>query len=298
MDKLNCMRAFAAVVEAGGFSEAARRTGVSKALVSKQVNQLEEHLGVRLLHRTTRRVSATSSGEAYYEQCRPLLAELDELDASVQSHAANPRGELRVTAPVTFAELHLMPVVSEFMRRYPEVRLRLDLTDRFVDLVEERIDVAVRIGNLSESSLVARRLGSTSMLLFASPAYLDEHAEPKRPEQLAQHACVADINYPGGTRWTLGTGETAATTDVPATILVNSARAARDLVLAGHGIGYLPSFAVADEIARGRLKHLLPDYPSARVGIFAVYQHRKHLSAKIRLFIDTAVEHCATAAWE
>lgn len=292
MDKLNCMRAFVAVVEAGSFSGAARGMGVSKALVSKQVGQLEENLAVRLLHRTTRRVTTTSSGQAYFEQCRPLLAEFDELDAAVQSNNANPRGALRVTAPVSFAELHLMSAVSAFSRRFPEVTVNLDLTDRFVDLVEERVDVAIRIGSLSDSSLVARKLGGTSMLVCASPDYLADRDAPTHPEQLAEHACVVDSNYPGGTRWTLGTGKNAVATEVTTRILVNSARAARELVLAGHGIGYLPSFAVADDIARGRLKRLLADCPSGPLGIFAVYPHRKHLSAKIRLFIDTAIEHC------
>jgi DNA-binding transcriptional LysR family regulator len=189
-----------------------------------------------------------------------------------------------------------MAAVADFSRRFPEVRLNLDLTDRFVDLVEERIDVAIRIGNLTESSLVARRLGSTSMVVCASPDYLERHGEPVRPGDLAGHACVVDSNYPGGARWSLGTGERAVTAEVGTKIQVNSARAARELVLAGQGIGHLPSFAVAGDIAGGRLVRLLPDCPTEPLGIYAVYPHRKHLSAKIRLFIDTAVEHCESAS--
>jgi DNA-binding transcriptional LysR family regulator len=286
------MRAFVAVVESEGFSEAARRLGVSKALISKQVSQLEEHLDVRLLHRTTRRISATSSGQAYFEQCRPLLAEFDELDDAIQSTNANPKGELRITAPITFAELHLMSVVSNFSRRFPEVRLNIDLTDRFVDLIEERIDVAIRIGTLTDSSLVARKLGNTSMLVCASPGYLAEHSEPLKPQQLVDHACVIDSNYPGGTHWTLGIGENTSTTEVNASLVVSSARAARELVLAGLGIGFLPSFVVADDITQGKLKRLLSGFPTEPLGIYAVYPHRKHLSAKVRLFIDAAIEHC------
>jgi DNA-binding transcriptional LysR family regulator len=191
-----------------------------------------------------------------------------------------------------------MAAVADFSRRFPEVRLYLDLTDRFVDLVEERIDVAIRIGSLTESSLVARRLGSTSMVVCASPDYLGRYGEPGQPGALADHACVVDSNYPGGTRWTLGTGEHAVTTKVGTKIQVNSARAARELVLAGQGIGHLPSFAVVADIAQGRLARLLPDYPSEPLGIYAVYPHRKHLSAKIRLFIDTVIEHCESAAVE
>jgi DNA-binding transcriptional LysR family regulator len=295
MDKFACMQAFVAVVEAEGFSEAARRLGVSKALISKQVSQLEDHLDVRLLHRTTRRVRATSVGQAYYEQSRLLLAELDDLDDAVQTNNANPKGELRVTAPITFAELHLMPVVSEFSRRFPEVRLNAILTDRYVDLVEERIDVAVRIGVLTDSSLVARKLGDTSMVVCAAPEFLAQHNEPTRPQQLAEFDCVVDSNYAGGTQWTLGTGEHAVTTQVTTRLAVNSARAARDLVLNGHGIGFLPSFVAADDIANGSLKRLLPDYPSEALGIYAVYPHRKHLAAKVRLFIDAAIEYCNSA---
>lgn len=292
MDKIGCLRAFVNVVEAESFSEAARRLGVSKAQISKQVGQLEAELGVRLLHRTTRRVSASSDGRAYFERCHPLLAELDELDTAVRSSDVRPCGELRVTAPITFAELYLMPAVSDFSRRYSKVRLILELTDRFLDLVEERIDVAIRIGSLSESSLVARKLGSMSMVVCAAPDYLAVHGEPTQVGELAHHACVHDSNYPGGTRWVLGQGENVVSAEVSPRIVVNSARAARALLLAGHGIGYLPSFAVTDDLAQGRLKRLLPTYVPEPVGIFALYLHRKHLSAKVRLFIDMAIGYC------
>ncbi len=190
-----------------------------------------------------------------------------------------------------------MPAVSDFSRRYPDVRLILELTDRLVNLVEERIDVAIRIGSLSESSLVARKLGSMSMLLCAAPDYLAVHGEPIQLAELAHHACVLDSSYPGGTHWTLGRGENTVGTEISPRIVVNSARAARELLLAGHGIGYLPSFAVTDELAQGRLKRLLPTYVPDPVGIFALYLHRKHLSAKVRLFIDTAIEHCEACQW-
>mgnify|MGYP001819592537 CR=1 FL=1 len=223
MDKLGCMRAFVAVVEAGGFSEAARRMDVSKATISKQVGQLEADLGARLLHRTTRRVSPTSAGQAYFEQCRPLLAELEELDAAMHSTTAEPKGELRVTAPVSFAELHLMRPVSEFSSRFPDVRINLILSDHFVDLVDERIDVAIRIGDLEDSSLVARKLGTTSLVACASPGYLDEHGEPTHPQQLSDHLCVIDSNHPAGTRWTFHEVGNDVTVDVAAKVVVNSA---------------------------------------------------------------------------
>jgi len=296
MDKLACMRAFVTVVEAGGFSQAARRLDVSKALISKQINQLEESLDARLLHRTTRRVSTTSTGQAYFEQCRPLLDEFDQLDASLQFANATPMGELHVAAPATFAEMHLMSAVSEFASLYPDVIVNLDLTDRFVDLVEDRIDVAIRIGSLSDSTLVARKMGTISMLLCASPSYLTAKGEPRTPHQLIDHQCVLDSNYPGGRHWTLGSGDKLVTIDMQPHIKVNSARAARELVLADHGVAFLPSFAVAEDISQGRLTKILPDYVSEPIGIYAVYLHRKHLSAKVRLFIDFVIDHCKVIA--
>ena len=292
MDKLACMRAFVNVVEGGGFSAAARRMGVSKALISKQVGQLEEGLDVRLLHRTTRKVTPTSSGQAYYNQCRPLLAEFDELDASMRSSSMNPVGELHVAAPVTFAEMHLMPVVSAYSNLYPDVTVKLDLTDRFIDLVEERIDLAIRIGNLGDSSLIARKLGEVSMQLCASVEYLEAFGEVVEPQQLGNHMCILDSNYPGANHWTLGSGDRLVTVEVKPRLIVNSARAGRELALAGRGVAYLPSFAIADDIDEGRLQRLLPEYASEPIGIYAVYLHRKHLSAKIRLFIDELVESC------
>ena len=292
MDKLACMRAFVSVVEGGGFSEAARRSGVSKALVSKQVSQLEDNLDARLLHRTTRKVTPTSSGQAYFDQCRILLDEFDELDASMQLANANPRGELHVAAPVTFAEMHLMAAVSAFSRTYTDVTVNLDLTDRFVDMVEERIDVAIRIGRLDDSTLVARKLGDISMQLCAAPTYVAANGKPDQPQQLSDHVCIIDSNYPGGSDWTLGTGANKLTVAVSSRLQVNSARAGCELAKAGHGIGYLPSFAIAEAINQGRLEQLLPEYTSEPIGIYAVYLHRKHLSAKTRLFIDTAIEYC------
>ena len=291
MDKLACMNAFVTVVEAGGFSEAARRLGVSKALISKQVSQLEESLDVRLLHRTTRRVSATSTGQAYFERCRPLLKEFDELDDAMQFDNSNPTGQLRIEAPVTFAELHLISVISAFSRRYPDITLNIDLTDHIVDLVEERIDVGIRIGALPDSSLVARKLGDITMLVCATPAFLRKHGEPTRPQQLSNYECVVDSNYPGGRQWTLGIGKKTCSVEVTPSLTVNSARAARELVLAGHGISLLPSFVVTEDLRKGKLLRLFSNYCCEPVGFYAVYPHRKHLSAKVRLFIDTAVEH-------
>lgn len=289
MDKLSCLRTFVTVVETGSFSESARRLNVSKALVSKQVSQLEESLGVRLLYRTTRRVSASSSGQAYYEQCRPLLDELNELDNSIQTSSKALQGELRLSAPVTFAEMHLLPILAEFSQQYPEVNLELDLTDRFVDLVEERIDLAIRIGELKESSLVSRRIGSMHMMLCASADYLSEYPEPCSLEELTHHQCIIDNNYPEGNNWNLQLENKPVSIRVHARIQVNNARAACELVRAGRGIGFLPSFVLQDYIAQGKLVHILKNYVSEPIGIYALYLHRKHLSAKVRRLLDALI---------
>jgi DNA-binding transcriptional LysR family regulator len=291
MDKLSCLQAFIGVVESGSFSETARRNSVSKAQISKQVGQLEESLGVRLLHRTTRQVSPTSSGQAYYEQCKPLLVELADLDQSIQSSQKDLQGELRVSAPVTFAEMHLMPIISTFARSYPEVKIQLELTDRFVNLVEDRVDLAIRIGELQEQTLVSRRIGSTRMMLFTSPEYLRSHPVPEALEQLAQHDCILDTNYPGADQWSLMLAGETVSARVNVHIQVNNARAALELVLAGNGIGFLPSFALDKYIKDGSLLAVLPEYVAEPIGIYAVYLHRKHLSAKVRRLLDTLITH-------
>lgn len=290
MNRLSCMQAFVSVVESGGFSEAARRMKVSKALISKQVGQLEDSLGLRLLHRTTRQVSPTSSGRAYFEQCRPLLDELNELDASMQAHDRALDGELHISAPTTYAEMHLMPIISRYSREYPRVRILLDLTDRFVNLVEERIDLAIRIGRLEESSLVSRRIGEIRLYLCAAPGYLDSHPAPLSIEDLKNHPCIIDSNHPDGNNWRLGNETESYTVSVPNRVQVNNARAARELVLAGNGIGLLPSFAVDEELANGRLVQVLDTFSTKAIGIYAVYLHRKHLSPKVRRLMDMLVE--------
>lgn len=294
MDKLACLQTFVTVVESGGFSETARRLDVSKALISKQVAQLEDALGVRLLHRTTRRVSPTSSGQAYYEQCRPLLDEMNELDASIQSSDRALQGELRISAPTTFAEMHLLPIVSLYSKQHPDVTVKLDLTDRFVNLVEERIDLAIRIGSLDESSLVSRRLGRIQMKLCVSPGYGEAHGLPDSVEALLQHPCIVDSNNPDGNQWNLVSENDAITVAVKERFTVNNARAARDLVLGGNGIGLLPSFAVDENLKRGELVHVLDSYSYTPIGIFAVYLHRKHLSPKVRAVMDLLIERFRT----
>lgn len=291
MDKLAGMQAFVSVVETGGFSSAARKTGLSKALVSRQVGQLERTLGLRLLHRTTRRVSTTTVGQAYYERCSSLLEELAELESAVQYEQAVPSGTFRINAPTSFAELRLMPAVAAYADRYPDVRIEMRMTDRFVDLVEEGVDLAIRIADLPDSSFVARRLGIVSMLPCASPDYLDRYGEPKVPKDLADHKCVIDTNYSSVNRWLIGNEAGGEWVQVSGPIRVDSPKAARELLRSGQGIGLLPSFVVDEDIADGRLRRLFPGFEPQTHGVYAIYTHRSHLSAKVRQFIEMLQAH-------
>jgi len=209
----------------------------------------------------------------------------------MQSDRIIPVGELRVNAPASFAELHMMKAVAEYSETCPDVRVHMNLTDRFVDLVEEGVDVAIRIGELEDSSLIARRIGATSMLLCAAPAYLEHHPMPSTVTELADHHCLLDTNYRDGPLWQIGQGIDAEVVRVKERIAVNSARAALELLLAGQGIGYLPSFVVAESIVQGRLVQLFPSIPPQQYVIHAVYTHRKQLSAKVRLFIECVARH-------
>jgi DNA-binding transcriptional LysR family regulator len=290
MDKLDCMRAFVAVVEAESFTQAAIRMRLSKALVSKYVGALESSLGVRLLNRTTRRMSVTDSGKAYYERCISVLQEIDEIESALRSEHNQPEGTLRINAPMSFSELTLMPIITEFTRLYPDVTIKLELADRFVDLVEEGVDLAIRIGALPDSSLVVRKLTDMQMMLCASPDYVGNTDIPLTLESLSQHQCIFDSNYKHKDRWIFGRGEQSVAIPIHSRININSARAVSELVLNGQGISLLPSFVVQKEVEQGRLVRLFKEHEPESTGVYALYPHRKHLSAKVRLFIDALVK--------
>ncbi len=299
MDKLNGMRAFVAVAETGGFASAARRLSLSRALVSRYVGQLEESLSVRLFNRTTRRVSLTTVGQAYYERCAPLLAELEALESSVKEAHDRPVGELRVSAPVSFAELHLMEPVAAFGDRYPELRIDLQLTDRLVDMVEEGVDVSMRIAELADSSLVARRLAPVRVVTCAAPAYLEQQGEPRHPAELTDHRCLVDSNLGDARQWLFREGDETLRIRVDGAIRINSARAIRELAVAGKGVAMSPLFVVADDIRAGRLAIVLPDFEYHDLALYALYPHRRHLSARVRLFVEALRGHfSARVPWE
>lgn len=295
MDKLSCMKAFVAVVEAGGFSSAAGKIRLSKSLLSKYVAQLESELNVRLLNRSTRRVSTTPTGQAYYERSLPILAELEELESSVQENQRTPRGELRISAPVSFAEQYLISLISEFSRSWPELRIELIFSDRMIDLVEEGVDVALRIADLPDSSLVARRLCPVRTIVCASPAYLVKAGRPEYPLELTDHQAIFDSNISGKRQWLFQEQGQKRVVTMQGSITVNSVRAVRELLLADLGVAMCPDFVVADDLQAGRLEELLADYAFHDMALYAVYLHRRHLSVKVRLLIDALVEKFSSA---
>lgn len=289
MDTLLGMRTFITVVNTGSFTAAADRLGVSKALTSKYLNQLEQRLGVRLLNRTTRHLRLTEVGQVYYARCQPLLEALDELEAAIQDRQESPQGRLSITAPQTFGEGYLAPAMAPFLKQYPQVTVELNLTDRFVNLLEEGFDLGLRIGDLADSSLVARRLASIRIITCAAPWYLEQQGTPTHPRELGAHTCVIDTNIDMLARWFYRIDGEQRSIEVGGPFRANSARAVRELVIAGVGIGRCPDYAVADAVRDGRLCRLLQNYESIEYGLYVVYPHRQYLAAKVRAFIEFLV---------
>jgi len=287
VDRFSAVRAFAKVVELGSFARAAERLSLSTSAVSRQVSELEAHLEVRLLNRTTRRLSLTEAGQVYYERCVQVLADLDEAEASVRNAALVPRGVLRLTSGVTFGERYVAPAIAEFAARHPQLTFDVDLSDRTVDLVEEGFDLAIRIGPAKQQALVARRLGWTRPLCCASPSYVQRHGAPATPDDLAKHECLAYTYVAVPNAWSFETTDGQRhTVRVPVRHRANSGRLLVGMAVAGIGILMEPDFIVAAEVRSGQLVPLLRDFAPPRSPIAAVYPSRRHLSAKVRVFVD------------
>ncbi|MES0882570.1 LysR family transcriptional regulator [Roseibium sp. SCP14] len=286
MNLVDCMKAFAAVVETGSFTKAGERLDTSKTLASKKVQALENHLGTRLLHRTTRSVSLTESGRIYHDRCVQLLDDLEELEGLMQNQVATPRGRLSVTAPTTFGEMYLAPCMPEFRRRYPEVSVDLSLTDRHVDLVEEGFDVAVRIADLPSSSLIARKLAPTAVHICATPDYLARSSIPEHPRDLTSHQCIVDTNFKSGTSWPFHENGQKFSVLINGALSVNSARAVREFVLADAGLALCPGYTVHEEISSGALVPVLTEFNAFEIGVHAVFNSKRNLTPKVRAFVD------------
>lgn len=299
MDKLDAMNAFAKVVAAGSYAEAARRLGLTRSAVSKAVMELEQLLGARLLDRTTRRVTPTEAGSAYYERCVSILSDVEETELQVSRLHDEPRGILKINGPMSFGILYLGDAVAEFMRSYPELRVELVLNDRFIDPLEEGVDVTVRIGALADSSLIARRLAPARLALVASPDYLQRHGALEAPQDLARHQCLAYGHMSGVHRWQLRHGAENVTVPINAALCSNNGEVLRAAALADNGIALLPTFLIGPDIAAGRLEVVLRKYPPMELGIFAVYAPNRYLAAKTRLFIDFLAKRYGEApAWD
>jgi len=286
MDVIDGMRTFVAVGQAGSFARAAERLGISRALTSKYVGQLEERLGTRLLNRTTRSVTLTEIGRNYLDRCVGLLEDFDDLESSAKRQQTVPRGRIRITAPATFGELFLSDAVADFTDHYPEITVDLSLADRYVNVVEEGFDLAIRIGELRDSSLIARRLTASRLTVCASPDYLRQHGKPVHPSDLTHHNCIFDSNLREGERWPFVIEGKRVLLPVASRIHINSARAIRGILLQGRGIGYCPAFLVGDDLRAGRLVRLLSEYETTGIGVYALYPHSRHVSTKVRVMID------------
>ncbi|MDD2880713.1 MAG: LysR family transcriptional regulator [Rhodoferax sp.] len=286
MDRFLEMQTFNAVVDAGSFVKAADALNLSKAAASRYVVDMETRLGVRLLHRTTRRLSLTEEGQVFYTRSKALLAELDEAESEVTSRSDLASGLLRINAPVTFGILHLAPLWGVFKAQNPRVTLDITLSDRVVDLVEDGYDLAIRIGTLEASSLVSRQLSRTRLVMCASPQYLAAHGMPTHPSELAQHEVIAYSYWSGRDDWRFDGPQGQVSVTTRPCIRTNSGDTCRAAALAHQGVILQPTFLVGSDLAAGTLVELMPLFRSGELGIHAVYPTRKHVSAKVRMLID------------
>ena len=297
MNKLREIECFIAVADLGSFVKAAEALGISKAAVSRTVLELEARLGSRLMQRTTRRLSLTEAGALYLERCKQIVAALEEADDLLSSGNAKPTGLLRINAPLTFGVLHLAPLWPMFLERHPEISLDITLSDRIVDIIDEGYDMAIRIARLSDSTLVHRKLTSTSLHVCASPAYLDAHGTPSHPHELAQHQTISYSYNQSKDEWQFSGPEGPVSVRVSSRLHVNNGDSCVQAALGGIGITRQPTFMIDQHLRSGQLVSILDDYGSPELGIYAVYPSRTHLPAKMRAMLDFLTEAFAQVHW-
>ncbi len=289
MNQLEDMRIFAETVDAQSFTAAADRLGLSKQFVSKRIAALEKRLGARLLERSTRQLRVTDLGLDYQERAQRIIREVDAAEQMIASQTATPRGVLRLSAPMTFGTLHLGPLIPVFMQRHPDVSLELDLNDRTVDLIGEGYDMAVRIGTLADSSLIARRISAVQLITCASPEYLRQHGVPMAPKQVASHACLSYRHTRHG-EWAYRVGERTQKVSVNGPMCSNNGEMLRDAAIAGLGLIILPDFIVGAALADGRLVEVLESFRPEGFTVYAVYPQHRQSSLLVRAFSDFLVE--------
>jgi DNA-binding transcriptional LysR family regulator len=280
------MQIFVEVAKSAGFSAAANKIGLSRAQVSKSVMQLEKHLGTRLFNRTTRRISLTEIGTIYLDRCIAILQDIDETEAIASEQTQQPRGRLTLSAPTSFGVLQLQQAIPAFLRQHPEVQISLNLADRFIDVVDEGFDVVIRIAELEDSSLIARRLAPCRRVLCAAPAYLEEHGTPRVPQDLAVHHCLVYSNELTPDTWRLQGPAGLESVKVSGPLCADNGDILRAAAVDGLGLTLLPTFIVGADLKSGRLRQVLDDYCPPPISIHAVFPSRRYLSAKVRSFID------------
>lgn len=290
MDRFLEMQTFCAVVDAGSFVKAADALGFSKAAVSRYIGDLEARLGVRLLHRTTRRLSLTEEGEVFNARCRQLLSGFEEAEAELSTRSGAARGLLRVNAPVSFGIRHLAPLWGVFRELHPQVRLDVTLADRVVDLIEEGYDLAIRIATLPSSTLISKKLASTRIVLCASPQYLEACGVPRHPGELTDHAVIAYSYWSNGDTWRFDGPDGHVDVTTKPWMHANNGDTCRAAALAHQGVVLQPTFMVGEDLAAGRLVELMPEFRSIELGIYAVYPTRKYVAPKVRALIDFLVQ--------
>ena len=294
MDQLRAMSVFVSVVERGSFAAAAEHLGLSRTAVSKHVMELEAHLGVTLLNRTTRRVSLTGAGTAYFERAGGILEEIEEADNEAATQTTAPHGRVRVSAPMSFGILHIAPRLRQYMDAYPDVTIDLALNDRRVDLIEEGFDLTVRIGQLDDSSLISRRLSSSRVRACAAPEYLENHGTPSHPDQLKDHICLCYAHWSGNNSWQF-TGPDGDVVSVPVNnrLWSNNGDALLNAAVSGLGIAFQPDFIAHDALRRGELVEILDGFTGPEVGIYVLYGRTAFMPLRVRTFIDFLVQSFA-----
>lgn len=288
MDRFRAMQAFVRIVDGGSLSSAARSLDVSLPAMVRTLAALEEHLGTRLLNRTTRRLSLTDAGQQYYERARQILVEVQDAEDSASSARRRPAGTLSLTAPVVYGRVKLLPVLAEYRRRFPEVAVRLLLLDRNVNLIEEGLDLAIRIGMLADSSLVAAELAHVRRVVFASPGYLRRHGTPRHPRELAAHACLSLGVIAPGDQWRFRENGRELAVKLRPAFVANNADAVIGMAEAGAGVGCALSYQVEPQLARRRLRLLLEDFAPPALPVSALYPHGRLTAAKVREFLALA----------
>ena len=292
MDRLNAISLYCRIIETGQLSIAADQLNLSKGTVSKQLAKLEAHLGGRLLNRTTRRLTPTEAGTAFYERAKQILESVEEAECVVTGLTTEPRGTLKINAPMSFGSQYLGQLLAKYQDKYPQVTINISLNDRQVDVVDEGYDLVLRIATLEDSSLIARRLATCHIVLCASPAYLEKYGEPKTPEALKNHQCLIYTYEDSGKYWSLENFEGEKKhVQVSGSLLANNGNLMCDAMQHGMGIALLPTFIAGSAIKAGKAKVILPEWHSKASDIALLYPSSKHLSAKVRAFVDLAVDH-------